>query len=137
MTYDYKDLTFMSLFDDIVDTQRNRHISHQNHAHGHQNKHYDSREYQHGEHSPRYSHGHDRYSHSHLSLVVQKLLNNKTFLVFAGLALVVALGLFVAALSYVLPLLAKLPGYLETNGLKSLLDQGMAILAKVLAVGGK
>jgi hypothetical protein len=127
----------MSLFDDIVDKQRNRHISHQNHAYGHQNNHYDSRGDQHGEHSPRYSHGHGHYSQSHLSLVVQRLLNNKTFLVVAGLALVVALGLFVAALFYVLPLLAKLPGYLETNGLKSLLDQGMAILAKVLAVGGK
>jgi hypothetical protein len=55
----------------------------------------------------------------------------------AGFALVVALGLFVAVLFYVLPLLSKLPGYLETNGLKSLLDQGMVILAKVLAVGGK
>jgi hypothetical protein len=127
----------MSLFDDIVDKQRNRHTSHQNHAYGHQNNHYDSRGDQHGEHSPRYSHGHDRYSHSHLSLVVQNLLKNKTFLVLAGLALVVALGLLVAALFYVLPLLAKLPGYLETNGLNSLLDQGMAILAKVLTVGGK
>jgi Mlc titration factor MtfA (ptsG expression regulator) len=128
----------MSLFDDIVENQqRNRHISHQNHAYDHQNNHYDSRGDRHGEHSPRYSHGHDRYSHSRLSLVVQKLLNNKTFLVLAGLSLVVVLGLFVAALFYVLPLLAKLPGYLDTNGLKSLLDQGMAILAKVLAVGGK
>jgi hypothetical protein len=127
----------MSLFDDIVDKQRNRHISHQDHAYGHQNNQYDNRGARHGGHSPRYSHGHDRYSHSHLSLVVQKLLNNKTFLVVAGLALVVVLGLFVAALFYVLPLLAKLPGYLETNGIKSLLDQGMVILAKVLAVSGK
>jgi hypothetical protein len=125
----------MSLFDDFADKQPNRHISHQDHAYGHQNKHYDSRGDRHGEHSPRYSHG--RYSHSHLSLVVQKLLNNKTFLFLAGLALVIALSLFVAALFYVLPLLAKLPSYLETNGLKNLLDQGMAILAKVLVVGGK
>jgi hypothetical protein len=58
-------------------------------------------------------------------------------LVFAGLALVVVLGVFVAALFYFLPLLAKLPGYLETNGLKSLLDQGLAILGKLMAVGGK
>jgi hypothetical protein len=127
----------MGLFDDIVDKQRNRHISHQNHAYGHQNKHYDSRGDRHVEHSPRYSHGHGHYSPSHLSLVVQKFLNNKTFLAVAGLALVVAIGLFVAAPFYVLPLLAKLPGYLETNGLKSLFDQGMAIVAKVLAVGGK
>jgi hypothetical protein len=127
----------MSLFDDIVDKQRNRHISHQDHAYGHQSNHYDRRGDRHGEHSPRYSYGHERYSHSHLSLVVQKLLNNKTVLVLAGLALVVALGLFVAALFYVMPLLAKLPGYLDANGLRSLLDQGVAILAKVLAVGGK
>jgi hypothetical protein len=128
----------MSLFDDIVEKQqRNRHNSHQDHAYGHQNNHYDNRGNRHGEHSPDYSHGHDRYSNSHLSLVVQKLLNNKTLLVLVGLALVVALGIFVAALFYFLPLLAKLPGHLETNGLKSLLDQGIAIVAKLMAVGGK
>jgi hypothetical protein len=128
----------MSLFDDIVETQqRNRHNSHQGHAYGHQNNHYDSRGDRHGEHSRHYSHGHDRYSNSYLSPVVQKLLNNKTLLVLVGLALVVALGIFVLALFYFLPLLAKLPGYLETNGLKSLLDQGIAILAKIMAVGGK
>jgi hypothetical protein len=128
----------MSLFDDIFEKQqRNRHSSHQDHAYGHQNKHYDNRGNRHAEHSTRYSHGHDRYSHSQLSLVVQKFLNNKTLLVLAGLALVVALGIFVAALFYFLPLLAKLPGYLDTNGLKSLLDQGTAILAKVLSVSGK
>ena len=128
----------MSIFDDFSEKQqRHRNISKQEHAFGRQNKHDDIHRERHGEHDSHYSHSRDRDTFSHIGSIVQKLVHNKTLLVLVGLVLVVVLGLFLAALAFILPLVPKLLSYLDINGLKSLLDQGMAILGKVLAVGGK
>ena len=91
----------------------------------------------HGECDSRYSHSQDRDSFTHISAFARKLLTNKTLLILVGLVLVVALGLIAAALAFLLPLVPKLLGFLDINGLKGLLDQGQVILGKVVAAGGK
>jgi hypothetical protein len=127
----------MSLFEDLFENQRRpRHISQQEHAFGRQNNHHDNYRNRYGEHDSHYSHSRDR-DFSHIGFLARKLVNNKTLLVLVGVVLVVALGLFIAALIFLLPLVPKLLGYLDSIGLKGLLEQGMAILGKVLAVGGK
>lgn len=128
----------MSLFnDDFEKQQRLRHNSQQEHAFGHQNRHYDNHRERRGGHDSHFSQRRDRDAFSQIGAFVQKLVHNKTLLVLVGLVLVVALGLFVAAMAFILPLVPKLLGYLDINGFKSLLDQGMAILGKVLAIVGK
>jgi hypothetical protein len=127
----------MSLFEELFENQqRRRHISPQEHAFGRQNNHHVNHRDRYEEHDSHYSHSRDR-DFSHTGSVARKLVNNKTLLVLVALVLVVVLGLFVAALAFILPLVPKLLGYLDVNGFKSLLDQGMAILGKVLALGGK
>jgi hypothetical protein len=128
----------MSLFEDLFENQqRQRHISQQDHAFGRQNNHHGNHRDRHDEHDSHYSHSRSRDDFSHIGSFARKLVNNKTLLILVALVLVVALGLFVVALAFILPLVPKLLGYLDVNGLKSLLDQGMAILGKVLALGGK
>ena len=128
----------MSLFEDLFrNQQRPRHSSQQEHAFGRQSNHHDNHRDRYGEHDSHYSHSRDRDDFSHIGSLARKLVNNKTLLVLVALMLVVVLGLFVAALAFGLPLVPKLLGYLDANSFKSLLDQGMAILAKVLALGGK
>lgn len=135
--YDYLEHNIMSLFEDFFENQRrHRHISQQEHAFGRQNNHHGNHRDRHDEHDSHYSHSRDR-DFSHIGSLARKLVNNKTLLVLVAIVLVVVLGLFVAALAFIVPLLPKLLGYLDINGFKSLLDQGMAILGKVLALGGK
>jgi hypothetical protein len=128
----------MSLFEDLFENQqRPRHISQQKHAFGRQNNHHDNDRNLYREHDSHYFHRRDRDDFSHIGSFARKLVNNKTLLVLVGVVLVVALGLLIAALVFLLPLVPKLLGYLDSIGVKDLLEQGMAILAKVLAVGGK
>lgn len=135
--YDYLEHNNMSLFEDLFENQRrSRHINQQEHVFGRQNNHHDRHRDRHDEHDSHYSHSLDR-DFSHVGSLARKLVTNKTLLVLVAIVLVVVLGLFVATLAFVLPLLPKLLGYLDINGFKSFLDQGMAILGKVLAVGGK
>jgi hypothetical protein len=128
----------MGLFEDLCDNQqRSRHISQQVHALGRQNNHHGNHRDRYDGHDSHYSHRRDRDELSHIGTIARKLVSNKTLLVLVGLVLVVALGLIIAALVFLLPLVPKLLGYLESNGLQGLLEQGMGILGKVLAVGGR
>lgn len=127
----------MSLIDALFENkQRARHIS-QEHVFGRQRNHHDNHQDRYGEQDSHYCHSRDRDDFSQIRSLAQKLANSRTLLVLVGLVLVVVLGLFVAALVFVVPLIPKWFDYFDSNGLKSLLDQGMAILGKVLAVGGK
>lgn len=131
----------MSLFADFFDKQhqqhRHKHTSQQAHAFGRQRNYDDPGHEHHGEHESHYSHNRHREAFSHVGPLLQRLVRNKTLLILVGLVLLVALGLAVAALVFLLPLIPKLLGYLDINGLKSVLDQVVAVSEKVLAVGGK
>jgi hypothetical protein len=135
--YDYLEHKHMNLLEDLFETQqRPRHIGQQKYAFGRQTNHHDNHRDRYDEHDSHYSNSRGR-DFSHLGSIARKLVKNRTLLVLVGLVLVVVLGLFVAAFAFVVPLIPKLLGYLDSNGWKSLLDQGMAILGKILAVGGK
>lgn len=76
--------------------------------------------------------GHDDYPMK--GAVLQQLLHNKTLLMLLGL---LALGVMVILLGYLLPLLPRLFGFLETNGLKGVVDQSLPFLMKIWGGTGR
>jgi hypothetical protein len=128
----------MSLFEDLFEKQnRPRHNSNQEHVFGRQKEHRDNHRDRYYEHESYYSNNRDQENFSHIGSFARKLVNNKILLVLVGLVLVVLFGLFLTALTFAVPLVPKLLSYLDSNGLKSLMDQAMTVLGKILAVGGK
>ena len=128
----------MSRFDALFENQqRPKHISQHEHAFGRQNSHHDNHRNRYSEHDLHYSHRRERDDFPHIGSFARKMANRKTLLVVFCVVLVVVLGLFFAALVFLLPLVPKLLGYLDSTAIKGLLEQGMVIVGKVLAIGGK
>jgi hypothetical protein len=79
---------------------------------------------------------HRREAFNDPSHLLRALIQNKTWLVLLGLALLIVLGLVVAAAIFMLPMAGRL---LETVGISNwqgLLDQGLVMIQKMLS-GGK
>lgn len=107
--------------------------SHYN-AHGRENYHNQSRPEWRIRHESQYRHSSPFSSGSAL---VQQLLQNKILLILLGLVVLLILVVIVAVLTQLFPLIPQLFGYLESNGLKSVVDQAVPALSKVWLGSGK
>jgi hypothetical protein len=81
------------------------------------------------------SHQHDGHANFDPIQILRRLMRHKTLLIVAGLALLALLGLSVAAVFYLLPMVWKMVGSVDITNWQSLLDQGLLLLQKVLATG--
>lgn len=88
-------------------------------SYGHHDQ-YDDHHY--GNHRGYYKHGGKHFFAAALMPYLIRLLRNKTFLVFAGIACVVVVLCVVALLAVLAPLAIKLVKLIEQNGIKGLLD---------------
>jgi hypothetical protein len=77
----------------------------------------------------------DNDSGHHFQLL-RRLIHNKTLLVLIGVVLIVVLGLVIATFFYVLPMILKLFGTVDASNWQGLLNQGIALIQKILT-GGK
>ena len=84
--------------------------------------------------------GHRRTGHDDDPMrgaALQQLLHNKTLLMLLGLLALLAIGLMVILVGYLLPLLPRLFGFLEANGLKGVIDQSLPFLMKIWGGTGR
>jgi hypothetical protein len=94
---------------------------------------------QHGRYADRFharqSHHHDGHANFDPIQIFHRLMRHKALVIVAGLALLALIGLSVAAVFYLLPMVLKMVGSVDVTNWQGLLDQGLLLLQKVLAAG--
>jgi type IV secretory pathway component VirB8 len=107
-------------FDDIFKQKRNGHQNEHGYYSGYGNEHHDN----HG--------GIDQYRY-----VMEKLKNNKKLLIALSVVVIIIGLIFIAALVMLLPLIMKLLGTIQKNGISGLVEAAKPLLQQLWSGAGK
>jgi hypothetical protein len=132
----------MSFVNDVFDKQnqhrRGNFTSPRDHVYAHQQNHFQKHRERQGEgckvHDTNRTYHHDWDAFTDPTLLLRRLVHNKTLLVLVGLVLIIVLGLAAGAFAYLVPMVSKLSGSVDISNWQVLLDQGAVMLQKILAI---